>query len=89
MRVKGQATGYSASISSESTNMKIPETDRQINRGPDRGQRSGMRHTFVQTNMYAARAGAESRALKQNVMFHYGNGALWRALLNNNFQMSG
>ena len=41
------------------------------------------------TNMYAAQAGAESRALKQNVMFHYGNGALWRALLNNNFQMSG
>lgn len=39
----------------------------------------------VVSGMYS---GGNRRALKQNVMFHYGNAALWRALLNNNFQMS-
>lgn len=60
------------------------------NEAARRGQRSEVRNAVhIRTNMYPARARAESRALKQNVMFHYGNDALWRALLNNNFQMSG
>lgn len=42
------------------------------------------RRTLVQT----CGASGEPRARRKNVMFHYGNGALRRALLNNNFQMS-
>lgn len=71
----------STSISHESSNIKLRRSREQTDK-----QLEG--ETGVRGQKYAACRNKRG-APKQNVMFHYGNGALWRALLNNNFQMSG